>query len=638
MSSIELLAPAGSEESLVAAVESACDAVYLGLDGFNARSRAKNFRVEELPDVIAYCHKKSVKVFITLNTLVKNNELGDLLKLVYQIVHCRPDAIIIQDFALLYLLHKLNYQHIHFSTQAGIHNSLGVTFATQKGVERSILSRELTLDEIRKASEVGETELFVHGALCYSLSGLCLFSSYLGGMSANRGKCKQPCRRSFNITKRKQEHIFSLKDLELLDVLPQIRQAGVKSLKIEGRMKRSDYVKQVVKAYRLALDNPEELTQARTLLESDFGRAKTSYFTGGSVANAITNKPFAGILLGEAKVRGDKLIFFKPFTSSSRKGDKVKLYFGEADSETYTIIEIVSQIEIIISAKLPNAEKVSVYKVSANDEKSYNHSFKKQNLPNITKAKLKELLATDYKADKTDNCLYIRIKKLSDIKLIPQTKYIHFYLVPLAESAPLSSDRKTNIYWELPLFIAEADLNKTQEIINNLHQQGHNNFAISHISQLLLLPKSANILTNENVYTMNDIAVLQLKKWGMKSYILPVENDIPNLNHYNNKDGIIPIFFTPALFSSRLPVKDRLIKDKKNSYQIVRKGKLTLTYPLDPVCIFSFIKKMRGYSRYMIDLSTPNISQDSFLEIFSYFSKEQNIPNSSKFNFKKGLW
>ena len=248
MSEIELLAPAGSEESLIAAVNAGCNAVYLGLEGFNARSRAKNFKVEELPDILTYCHKRGVKVFITLNTLIKNNEITNLVRMLYQIVACRPDGIIIQDFALLYLLQKLDFRHIHFSTQAGIHNSIGVIFASENGIERSILARELTLEEITKASQVGETEIFIHGALCYSLSGSCLFSSYLGGMSANRGKCKQPCRRAFNLTKRKKEHLFSLKDLELIDYLPQLKNAGVKSLKIEGRMKRAEYVNQEVKA------------------------------------------------------------------------------------------------------------------------------------------------------------------------------------------------------------------------------------------------------------------------------------------------------------------------------------------------------------------------------------------------------
>ena len=638
MSKIELLAPAGSEKSLLAAINAGCDAVYLGLDGFNARSRAKNFKVEELPDILNYCHKRRVKVFITFNTLVKNNELTNLIKLIYQVVSCQPDGIIIQDLALFYLLQKLNYKHIHFSTQAGIHNSLGVRFASLKGVERSILARELTLTEISQASQAGETEIFIHGALCYSLSGACLFSSYLGGMSANRGKCKQPCRRAFNLTKRKKDHLFSLKDLELIDFLPQLQAAGVKSLKIEGRMKRPEYVSQVVKAYRTALDNPGQINQAKQLLEQDFGRSKTSYFVGGNVSKSLTNQPFAGIFLGQAKVRGDRLIFQE--LADCQVGDKIKLYFGEEDSDTFVITAVKAKGEITISASLPNSEKVFVYKVSGQDEKTNNYSFKIHNLPNISKTKLKELTAINYPHNKQNSkqILYIRLAHLEDIKSVPKTKQQQIFMIPLEESNNNQIPLKNNIYWELPQFIPEADLHKTQRLINNLYQQGFRNFGISHISQLLLLSKKINILSNEYVYALNNLAIQQLKSWGVTSYILPVENDIPNLNHYNFKDGIVPIFFTPALFSSRMPVKQGMIKDKKNRYKIYRKGKLTVTYPTNPVSIFSFINKLKEYNNLFIDLSTPNISSEDYKTIFAYFSKKVNPPESSKFNYKKGLW
>lgn len=638
MSKIELLAPAGSEESLIAAIESGCNAVYLGLDGFNARSRAKNFKVEELPDILTYCHKRDVKVFITLNTLIKNNELTNLVKLLYQIVSCQPDGIIIQDLALFYLLQKLNYKHIHFSTQAGIHNSLGVRFATKEGVERSILARELTLDEISKASQAGNTEIFIHGALCYSLSGSCLFSSYLGGMSANRGKCKQPCRRAFNLTKRKKKHLFSLKDLELIDFLPELQEAEVKSLKIEGRMKRAEYVSQVVKAYRLALDNPANIAISKEILKDDFGRSKTSYFTGGSVADSITNQPFAGIFLGEAKLRGNRLIFQKQ--AQCQVGDKIKLYFGEEDSDTFSIMSLISDTEILISKSLPNSEKVSVYKVSSQDEKSSSYSFKKETLQPITRTKLKELTSVSNARNQNNfkRNIFIRLANSEDIKAIPKTKFNKIFLIPLEEFNKSEAHFNDNIFWELPLFIAEADLNTIKETISLAYKQGSRNFAISHISQLLLLPDKVNVLSNESVYALNDLAIQQLKNWGVNSYILPVENDIPNLNHYNFKDGIVPIFFTPALFSSRMPVGPVSIRDNKNSYQVIRKSKLTLTYPANPVCIFSFINKLKDYSNFLIDLSTPNITTEDYAAIFDYFSKGVNTPNSSKFNYKKGLW
>ncbi len=638
MAKIELLAPAGNEESLVAAVEAGCDAVYLGLSSFNARSRAKNFHIEQVPSLLEYCHAKGVKVFITLNTLIKNNELTDLVKLLYKLVEAGPDAIIVQDFALFYLLQKLNYKHIHFSTQAGIHNSLGVKFAHDKGAERAILARELTLTEIEAASQVGETEIFIHGALCYSMSGACLFSSYLGGMSANRGKCKQPCRRAFNLTKKKKSHIFSLKDFELIDYLPQLVKAGVKSFKIEGRMKRADYVSQVVSAYRMALDDYSQVDQAKELLSNDYGRSKTQYFLGGDVSQSITQEPFAGIFLGYAKLRGNRLFFQTPLIC--QLGDKIKLYYGEEDSDTFTITKLVEDGLVEISEKLANNEKVAVYKVSSVDIKLPKITLTSSYLPNISNKDVRELLVRDNFIPKKMNKknMYIRLKAIDDIANLPKLAYNTKFLIGLDTYGNKVDRLVKNVIWELPVFVPESDLEKTKSYLDKLNKMGYYDFAISHISQMYLLPAKVNILANENIYTMNDLAIKQVKEWGISSYILPLENDIPNLNHYSNKDGILPILFTPALFTSRMPVKQAFIKDNKNSYQIVRKGKLTYTYSLDKVCIFSFLKKLKDYNNFFLDLSTPNISPDEYSQIFEYFKKEENIPNTKKFNFKKGLW
>ena len=641
MSDIELLAPAGSPESLYIAVDSGCNAVYFGLESFNARSRAKNFKIEELSDIIDYCHKRNVKCYLTLNTLIKNSEIKDLVKLLYKIVICQPDAIIIQDITLFYFLQKLNFKHLHLSTQAGIHNSLGTEFAAKNGIERSILARELTLSEIKACSQKGETEVFVHGALCYSLSGSCLFSSYLGGMSANRGKCKQPCRRAFNITKRKKEHLFSLKDMELINYLPQLADAGVKSLKIEGRMKRPEYVEQVVKAYRLALDSPGKINEAVQILDEDYGRNKTSYFVGGNVSAAITNQPFAGILIGTGNISADKIMCHAECDVTN--GDKIKLYAGEDDSVTYTITEILSATDVIISPQPSFSGSVSIYKVSSGENKSYPLSFKKRNLPDIPNNELNTLVSTHTKASNSQSSqLYIRLNSYQEIKNIPKTKLKHHYLISLLEFKSSDADEyarhRDMIIWELPLFIPEADIKLIRSKVEVLYSNGFRSFAISHISQLLLIPKQCSVISNENIYALNDVAITQLKSWGLSEFILPLENDIPNLHHYKNRDGIIPIFFTPALFSSRMPVKERTIKDNKNSYLIKRKGKLTLTYPTEPVCIFSFLDKIKEFNSFLIDLSTPNVSPDMINEIFQHFLTKKNLPNSSKFNYKKGLW
>ena len=198
MGKIELLAPAGSTESFLAAIDGGADAIYCGTSLLNARMRAKNFTIPQLSYLVPYAHSRGVKIYITMNTLVKNGELESIFDLLYQLSQLEVDAIIVQDIGLIEI--AKNYfpsLSIHASTQMAIHNLDGVEVAEKLGMERVILARELTIDEIgyiTRRSNI-EVEIFVHGALCYSISGICLASSYLGGMSGNRGKCTQVCRR-----------------------------------------------------------------------------------------------------------------------------------------------------------------------------------------------------------------------------------------------------------------------------------------------------------------------------------------------------------------------------------------------------------------------------------------------------------
>src|SRR6056297_3404177 len=299
----ELLLPAGNTEAFYAAVEGGADAVYFGLKQFNARERADNFSYPELLSLLGEARKHNIKTYLTLNTLIKNKELPDLLDTLYAVSQTDVSAVIIQDWGVYNLL-KSHFKNlaIHGSTQMANHNSVGAEFSHKKGFERIIMARELTRKELTQISQKNniELELFVHGALCYSFSGMCLFSSYLGGMSANRGRCMQPCRRMYDDTGEKK-YLFSLKDNELIDHIPTILKLGITSLKIEGRLKPAEYVYRVAQAYRMAIDDPSKIDQAKKLLKYDMGRSKTSYFFGGDVGEAITDNPSTGIFLGRVK-------------------------------------------------------------------------------------------------------------------------------------------------------------------------------------------------------------------------------------------------------------------------------------------------------------------------------------------------
>ncbi len=643
---IELLAPAGDKYSLLEAVESGCNAVYLGVESFNARDRAKNFKIEELQSISDYCHKHEVKVYLTLNTLIKNDELSDLIKLLYKLKYTNIDAIIFQDWGLFLLAKKLGFAALHASTQAGFHNSMGVNFANKQGIERTILARELTLDEIKEASKVGETEVFVHGALCYSLSGNCLFSSFLGGMSANRGKCKQPCRRVFNLTKRKKEHLFSLKDFQLIEYIPELISAGVASIKIEGRMKRAEYVQKVVSAYRQVIDDTSSISNSMSRLKDDYGRTKTSYFAGKDVSKAISEKPFAGIFLGDGEVIGNQLILIQE--NQVNVGDKIKIYQGEEDSQTYSVEDVqhedinnASKIaKIKFNGNLKRYQGIQVYKVSSGDIAKRQIKFTSVNMKNISNKDVKSLLSVKSSCSKSD-VLYIRVKSVQQINEIPRFKEKVHYIISI-DNVYLNDNTlkrlKQKLFIELADFIGEKELLGVKDKIDKLKALGLVNFAISHVSQLELFEKSDNVLANEKVYTMNDFAIKQLKQFGVNDYIYPYENDYPNFNNYKQQDGIIAMFYTPALFTSRMPVKERSIKDRTNQYIIKRVGRLTQTYPVKAVCIFSFRNKLTNYRKFLIDISTPNVASYDLIDIFNKFKQNKNIENTSKFNVKKGLW
>lgn len=242
-SRLEILSPAGSWESLRSAVFSGADAVYFGLAGFNARKRAQNFKNSDIAEIVSFCHTNAVKAYLTLNTIIYNNEAEEALKLAFSACDCGIDAIIVQDLGLAGLLHgaapKLK---LHASTQMSVHNKSGVLKLSELGFSRAVLARELThgeMAEIASASPI-ELEVFVHGALCMSVSGQCYMSALFGGRSGNRGLCAQPCRLPFSCGN--CENVLSLKDLSLLGSIGELNRMGIDSLKIEGRMKRPEYV------------------------------------------------------------------------------------------------------------------------------------------------------------------------------------------------------------------------------------------------------------------------------------------------------------------------------------------------------------------------------------------------------------
>lgn len=292
MNKIEILSPAGTMESFYAALLGGCDAVYLSGYQFGARSYAGNFSMEELKEVIEIAHLYQVKVYVTVNTMIYEREVENLIHYIDELVTYHPDAFIIEDIGMFDLIHQRYPKlELHASTQMHLHNQSGVEFAKKIGLKRAVIARETPIEEIKKIREQVDLpiEVFCHGALCISYSGQCLMSSLIGGRSGNRGTCTQCCRLDYTLCNEKKEplehgYMLSTKDLNTLDYIKELIESGIDSIKIEGRMKRPEYVYYVTRMYRKVVDayyqnQPIEITEEEIeQLKKLFNRGFTKGF------------------------------------------------------------------------------------------------------------------------------------------------------------------------------------------------------------------------------------------------------------------------------------------------------------------------------------------------------------------------
>lgn len=343
---IELLAPVGSMESLHAAIENGTDAVYLGGKLFNARASASNFDSDELKEAVSIAHLKGVKVYVTCNILVDQSEMEEVLDYIKYLYEIDVDAVIVQDLGLLNLVRKLFPElQVHASTQMTINNEYGVKLLEDEGVSRVVLARETPIAEIKRINNSSDMELesFIHGALCVSYSGQCLMSSLIGGRSGNRGTCAQPCRMAYSIVDDSgklvkgwdKKYVLSPKDLNTIDDIPRLIESGISSLKIEGRMKKPEYVATIVKNYRTSIDQGiESISESdkRDIAQmfnrgftkgvglGDFGKNFISYDRPGN----------QGILLGEVN-RVDKYKVYLTLKEDINEGDIIEFELSSGE-------------------------------------------------------------------------------------------------------------------------------------------------------------------------------------------------------------------------------------------------------------------------------------------------------------------
>ncbi|NOZ35370.1 MAG: U32 family peptidase [Chlorobi bacterium] len=653
----ELLLPAGNTETFYAALEGGANAVYLGLKNFNARERALNFSNRQIPVLIDLAHKKDCKVYITLNTVIKNNELPELLDVLDYLQTIKPDALIIQDWGVYHIIKKyFPALTVHASTQMANHNSLGAVYSYQKQFERVILARELTLKEaaeVNKKSKI-ETEVFIHGALCYSFSGMCNFSSYLGGHGANRGLCSQVCRRSFD-TGKEAKYFYSLKDNQQIENIHNLIEAGVHSLKIEGRLKSSDYVYKVARAYRMVIDDKNKLRLAQEMLKTETGRKKTSYFLGNDISDAVTyDSPNTGLFLGKiTKITQTGFEFntdfdlhnnFRVRIKHPKKDEQINLKVREF-SQTGRTVQVITESKFIqgssvflsgiiekkFSSKLPEGKNNIRFGMLFGKKKIIIKSFSKpQKKTNFT---------LFLKIDTLDWMRKIRFDAFDNIIF----SFTQKDLDTLDVNSNLIQKFKHKIWIEFPHFIPEGKIEYYKEIAQKFTAKGLNKFFLSHISQKLLLPKNAIFAGNSNMYAYNDAAIDFFLSEKVKLITYPVENDAENIENYQNKNGIMPVYFYPRLFISRMPIKikeEESFKDDTGNtfYKIVRDG-ITYTVPEIPVSFMQYVNKFRqqGFKNFLIDLSFEKPSGNRINTLIKRYKNSQQIQPSVNFNYKRTL-
>lgn len=616
----ELLAPAGNLEILKGVIESGADAVYVGGSMFGARAYANNFTEEELLEAIDFAHLRGVKVYLTVNTLIKNSEFSKLYD--YLLVYYKRglDAVIVQDIGVVKAIHEyFPSMEIHTSTQMTVTGADGVRFLSQFGVTRVVMAREVSLAEMKRIhEETGmELEAFVHGALCYSYSGQCLFSSILGGRSGNRGRCAQPCRLPYTVEGKKDEYILSLKDMCGIKALDKLHDAGVYSLKIEGRMKQLEYACGVVKYYRSYIDSMKPVTDA------DYDRIKAlgnrcgftdRYYFDHNGSDMVTYvKPNFVSNAAEPSPEKRKL---------SIEGELV-LREGEPGSLTVKRGDVTykASIEPVIAAlKAPLDKKAAIDRINKTGDTDFEFSHIKAQIgenvfvPNGALNKLRrdaisglcyKLLKKYYRNDaryadmsrltalpehvvKSDAAHDEAINDYTTIcscmtraqldTLIGYDCFDVFYLdfdmydrktliQQFADDVQSLTKRNKKVYLMLPTIFRADSSDYFVTIAKELDKVSFEGFVVKNYEELYLtenLFTGKKVILDHNMYTFNDVSKSAFFEHGVSGDTVPLELNSREIMHRNNIGSQMIVYgYYPLMTTANCVHKNTKSCDKK---------------------------------------------------------------------------
>ncbi len=619
----ELLAPAGSLEILKGVIESGADAVYVGGSMFGARAYANNFTEEELLEAIDFAHLRGVKVYLTVNTLIKNSEFSKLYDYLLPYYKRGLDAVIVQDIGVVKAIHEyFPSMEIHTSTQMTVTGADGVRFLSQFGVTRVVMAREVSLAEMKRIhEETGmELEAFVHGALCYSYSGQCLFSSILGGRSGNRGRCAQPCRLPYTVEGKKDEYILSLKDMCGIKALDKLHDAGVYSLKIEGRMKQLEYACGVVKYYRSYIDSKKPVSDA------DYDRIKAlgnrcgftdryyfdhngsdmvTYVKPNFVSNAAEPSPEKRKL----SIEGELVL---------REGEPGSLTVKRGDVTYKASIEPVSA-----ALKAPLDKKAAIDRINKTGDTDFEFSHIKAQIgenvfvPNGALNKLRrdaisglcdKLLKKYYR----DDARYADISSMCELPehvvksdaahedgavnakdytaicscmtraqldtLISYDCFDVFYLdfdmydrntliQQFADDVKCLTKRNKKVYLMLPTILRADSSDYFVSIAKELDKVSFEGFVVKNYEELYLtenLFTGKKVILDHNMYTFNDVSKSAFFEHGVSGDTVPLELNSKEIMHRNNIGSQMIVYgYYPLMTTANCVHKNTKGCDKK---------------------------------------------------------------------------
>ncbi len=675
----ELLAPAGNPEALDAAIGEGADAVYLGLKSFNARLRSSNFAWNQFEGAVNALHRQGKKIYVTVNTVNEERETERLYRFLSYLNKIGPDGLIVQDFGVVRMCQEFFPDlELHGSTQMNVESAAGVNLLAKEGLQRVVVARELGLEEIKKikAETKTELEIFVHGALCVSESGLCLFSSFLGGKSANRGMCTQACRRFYTAEMgegTEQGYYFSPSDLQLIDHIPDLMQIGVESFKIEGRMKSAEYVGSVVAAYRYLMDHWQEdkkgaVAAAKRMLATDFARSKTTYWYNfktneegvEKAGDAILNPKQAGgtgIYLGvidrlqmadeETRRRAQEnaapdaepsswqvqMACLKGGSYDPDPGDSIRLHKKDDTGRVSHKVRTVQTDEkgnrwIDIPVGFSRGDAVYLLQTKSMS-KRYNRvlpndigRFRQQ--PGAEKLPVLDLTPiAKNELSYFPEGLYMQVSTISDMFAVQSQHPVRVILELNFETKADLLAHKTTLPFSKKQIIISLDpycpAATEDELSANLDRfiaDGFTTFVANNVAHIAMLrEKKANIIAGPYLYTFNRWAVSWLENQNVGAFITPVENSYANLQDTFEKNVRDRVMVTAYAYPALFRMRFKLPASYDFTYFTDKEG---MEFKVNATPDGSFVMPEAPFS--IVD-KTEALDHDGFHRILIDFSK-----------------